>query len=59
MEAFLLFLNHSFLHEKPILLAFCQPESFINKYIQIPRAVKMEIHKDVLKTVTLNAFVNH
>lgn len=33
MEAFLLFLTSSFVHEKPIFLAFCQPEFFVNKHM--------------------------
>lgn len=31
MDAFPLFLTSSFVHEKPIFLAFCQPEFFVNK----------------------------
>lgn len=53
MEAFLLFLTTSFLHEEPTFLTFCQPELFVNKHFQILKPAQMEIQKDALRTVTL------
>ena len=56
MEASQLFFASSFLQKKPILLAFCQPEPSVHKYFQILRPVKMEAHKDALRTINLKCF---
>ena len=55
-EASLLFFASSFLQKKPVLLAFCQPEPSVHKYFQILRPVKMEVHKDALRTINLKCF---